>query len=204
MPTSNTEQRLPSSTVADAGRKQRPQFPSLTSHLGPWIMVLDRSWHARGGPMFVAPGGPMLLPGDTSCDRGATIAHLCRPSVPRRQVPLFHASACDKLTPPLHRAPPRPHAGRSLAEGAPSRGAFVLGLTPCPSFDAITNPFDASAVLHTRSSSRRTPDPLVAGRSRSRFPPRLLTDMTLRRFGLSACTANPEGLPPSLGEHGSC
>jgi hypothetical protein len=27
--------------------------------------------------------------------------------------------------------------------------------------------------------------------------------MTLRRFGISACTANPEGLPPSLIEHGS-
>jgi len=36
------------------------------------------------------------------------------------------------------------------------------------------------------------------------FPPRLLTDMTLRRFGLSACTANPEDLPPSLAQHGSC
>ena len=28
--------------------------------------------------------------------------------------------------------------------------------------------------------------------------------MTLRRFGLSACTANPEDLPPSLAQHGSC
>jgi hypothetical protein len=46
-----------------------------------------------------------------------------------------------------------------------------------------------------RSSSRRVPDPLTAGLSRSRFPPRLLTDMTLRRFGNSACTANPEDLP---------
>jgi len=28
--------------------------------------------------------------------------------------------------------------------------------------------------------------------------------MTLRRFGISACTANPEGLPPALAQHGSC
>src|SRR5215210_8632832 len=28
--------------------------------------------------------------------------------------------------------------------------------------------------------------------------------MTLRRFGISACTANPEGRPPSLAQHGSC
>jgi len=36
--------------------------------------------------------------------------------------------------------------------------------------------------------------PADSGLFRSRFPPRLLTGMTLRRFGLSACTANPEGL----------
>jgi len=47
------------------------------------------------------------------------------------------------------------------------------------------------------------PDPLIAGLLRSRFPPRLLTGMTLRWFGISACTANPEGLPPSLAQHGS-
>jgi len=43
-----------------------------------------------------------------------------------------------------------------------------------------------------------------ASLSRSRSPPRLLTDMTLRRFEISACTATPEDLPPSLAQHGSC
>src|SRR5450759_1813001 len=64
--------------------------------------------------------------------------------------------------------------------------------------------YDASAVVHTCSSFRRLPDSLVASLFHSRFPPRLLTGMTLRQFGISACTANPEGLPPSLAQHGSC
>ena len=38
--------------------------------------------------------------------------------------------------------------------------------------------FDASAVVHTCSSSRRIPDPLVAGLFRNRSPPRLLTGDT--------------------------
>jgi hypothetical protein len=64
-------------------------------------------------------------------------------------------------------------------------------------------PFDASAAVHTSSSSRHSPDPLKAGRFSSRFPPRLLTDMTLQWFGISACTAPPEDLPPSRAQHGS-
>jgi hypothetical protein len=82
------------------------------------------------------------------------------------------------------------------------RRALVPGLGTDPGFDAIVKAFDASSVVHSRSSSRRSPDPLIAGLLHSRFPPRLLTDMTLRRFGLSACTANPEGQPPSLAQHG--
>ena len=128
-----------------------------------------------------------------------------RTAVSGRQVLLFHASARDELTPPLHRAPPGQHAGRPLAEGTrPQAHAFVPGVLRSPGFDAIVPPIDASAVVHTRSSSRRIPDPLITSRFRSRFPPRLLTDMTLRRFGISACTANPEDLPPSLAQHGSC
>jgi len=83
-----------------------------------------------------------------------------------------------------------------------TRRAFVPGLNTHPGFDAVVQDFDASAVVHTCSSSHRSPDPLTAGLFPSRFPPRLLTDMTLRRFGLSARTANPEDLPPSLAQHG--
>ena len=42
-----------------------------------------------------------------------------RPSLSGRQVLLFHASACDELTPPIHRAPPGPHTGSSPTEGPP-------------------------------------------------------------------------------------
>ena len=66
-----------------------------------------------------------------------------------------------------------------------------------------TEPFDASAVVHTRSSSRYTANSLVASLFRSRFPLQLLTEMTLRCFGISACSANAEGLPPSLTQHES-
>jgi hypothetical protein len=59
-------------------------------------------------------------------------------------------------------------------------------------------------VVHTCSSSRRSPDPLIASLLRSRFPP-----LALDRHDTAAVwdlrrTANPEGLPPSLAQHGSC
>ncbi len=86
----------------------------------------------------------------------------------------------------------------------PKGGALVPRRDSCLGFDVVVHIFDASAVVYTGSSSRRSPDPLVASLLRSRFPPRLFTGMTLRWFGISACTANPEGLPPSLTQHGSC
>jgi len=94
--------------------------------------------------------------GPPSRNRG----HLPRPSLSGRQVLLFHASACSELTPPLHRAPPGQHAGHPLAEGTPPRRAFVPGALHPPGFDAIAPPIDASAVVHTCSSSRHPPDPL--------------------------------------------
>jgi hypothetical protein len=142
--------------------------------------------------------------GPPSRSQRADLTHLDWPSVSRRQVLLFHASACDELTPPIRRTPPGPHAGSSPAEGPRRRALLCPGICGPPGFGVINKPFDASAVVHTRSSSRRLPDPLMAGRFRSRFPPRLLTGMTLRRFGTSACTAIPEDLPPSLAQHGSC
>ena len=142
-------------------------------------------------------GSPSRRPGSRQ--------HPCNRSfVSRRQILLFHARACNELTPPLHRTPPGPRAGSSLAPDTPEGRALVPRRDSCPGFDVVVHIFDASAVVYTCSSSRRSPDPLVASLLRSRFPPRLLTGMTLRWFGISACTANPEGLPPSLTQHGSC
>ena len=80
---------------------------------------------------------------------------------------------------------------------------FVPGTLYLPGFDAIVPPIDASAVVHTCSSSRRTPDPLTAAFSATLTTP-ALNRRSLRWFGLPACTANPEDLPPSLAQHGSC
>ena len=116
---------------------------------------------------------------------------------------MFRTKACNELTPPLHRTPPGPQAGRSLVSVTPNGRDLFPGHAVIPGFDAIMNFYGASAVVYTCSSFRRLPDPLIAGLFPSRFPPRLLTGMTLGRFGISACTANPEGLPPSLAQHGS-
>src|SRR6476661_1446561 len=82
--------------------------------------------------------------------------------------------------------PPGRHAGRLLAHSTPpgsdapsSRGHLTTPVS-MPSFYS----FDASAVVHTRSSSRRPPDPLTAGLQPQRSPPRLLTDAACG--GLSA------------------
>ena len=112
--------------------------------------------------------------GPPSRSQQGTVAPPAWPSLSGRQVLLFHASAHDELTPPLHRAPPGQHAGRPLAEGTHPR-AFVPGIRRSPGFDAIVPPIDASAVVHARSSSRHPPDPLTAGLLPQRSPPRLLT-----------------------------
>ena len=57
----------------------------------------------------------------------------------------------------------------------PVERAFVPGVRSTPSFGAIVPSVDASAVVHTCSSSRRTPDPLIAGLLPQRSPRRLLT-----------------------------
>ena len=102
------------------------------------------------------------------------------------------------LTPSTTRATRRPPSGYTT----PNRVMLSQGYTPTP-VAMLSLFYDASAVVQPCSSSRRTPDPLIASRFRDRFPPRLLTGMTSRRFGLPACTANPEDLPPSLAQHGS-
>ena len=126
-----------------------------------------------------------------------------RPSLSGRQVLLFHASACDELTPPIHRTPPGPHTGSSPTEGPPRR-AFVPGPPTDPSFDAIVISFRCVSSgshmfvfsSHTRPAHRET--------STAALTTPALDRRSLRWFGISACTATPEDLPPSLAQHGSC
>ena len=97
------------------------------------------------------------------------------PSLSGRQVLLFHASACDELTPPIHRAPPGPHTASSPTEDPPQR-AFVPGPPTDPSFDAIVVSFRCvSSGSHTFVFSSHT-RPATARRHPQRSPPRLLTD----------------------------
>ena len=125
------------------------------------------------------------------------------PSLSGRQVLLFHASACDELTPPIHRAPPGPHTGSSPTEDPPRR-AFVLGSPTDPSFDAIVVSFrcvSSGSHMFVFSSHTR---PAHSETSTATLTTPALDRRSLRWFGISACTATPEDLPPSLAQHGSC
>ena len=126
-----------------------------------------------------------------------------RPSLSGRQVLLFHASACDELTPPIHRTPPGPHTGSSPTEGPPRR-AFVPGPPTDPSFDAIVISFrcvSSGSHMFVFSSHTR---PAHSETSTAALTTPALDRRSLRWFGISACTATPEDLPPSLAQHGSC
>ena len=126
-----------------------------------------------------------------------------RPSLSGRQVLLFHASACDELTPPIHRAPSGPHTGSSPTEGPPRR-AFVPGPPTDPSFDAIVVSFrcvSSGSHMFVFSSHTR---PANSETSTAALTTPALDRRSLRWFGISACTATPEDLPPSLAQHGSC
>ena len=126
-----------------------------------------------------------------------------RPSLSGRQVLLFHASACDELTPPIHRAPSGPHTGSSPTEGPPWR-AFVPGPPTDPGFDAIVVSFRCvSSGSHMFVFSSHT-CPANSETSPAALTTPALDRRSLRWFGISACTATPEDLPPSLAQHGSC
>ena len=63
------------------------------------------------------------------------------------------------------------------------RRAHVPRVQRSLGFDATVRTLDASAVIHTCSSSRRSPDPLVAGLLPQRSPPRLLTSAACGGLG---------------------
>ena len=126
-----------------------------------------------------------------------------QPSLSQRQVLLFHASACDELTPPIHRTPPGPHTGNPPTEDPPQR-AFVPGPPTDPSFDAIVVSFrcvSSGSHMFVFSSHTR---PAHSETSTAALTTPALDRRSLRWFGISACTATPEDLPPSLAQHRSC
>ena len=128
---------------------------------------------------------------------------LRRPSLSQRQVLLFCASACDELTPPIHRAPPGPHTASSPTEGPPRR-AFVPGPPTDPSFDAIVVSFrcvSSGSHMFVFSSHTR---PAHSETSTAALTTPALDRRSLRWFGISAPTATPQDPPPSLAQHGSC
>ena len=110
--------------------------PSLRPHYRTLIATTGRSAPVpRIGtlPLTVTAAWGLPLAG-----RAAEQAHMTAESVTGRQVLLFHASAYDELTPPIHRTPPGQHAGRLLAHGTPPVGrAFIPGTPDNPGFDAI-------------------------------------------------------------------
>ena len=126
-----------------------------------------------------------------------------QPSLSGRQVLLFCASACDELTPPIHRTPPGPHTGSPPTEGPPWR-AFVPGPPTDPGFDAIVVSFRCVSSgshmfvfsSHTRPAHRETSTAALTTPALNRRSPRW--------FAISAPTATPQDPPPSLAQHGSC
>ena len=148
----------PGLTLVCTAPSLQPHYRTFTTTTGrpapvPRLGTLPLTVSTACGPPFRGPG------------------NFPWPSLSGRQVLLFHASACDELTPPLHRAPPGQHAGRPLAEGTPAGAPLSREFCASPGFDAIVPPIDASAVVHTRSSSRRPPDPLTAGLFRNAHHP---------------------------------
>ena len=166
----------------------RPHYRALTATTG------------RSAP--VPRIGTLALAVSAACG-SPSCGQLRRPSLSGRQVLLFHASACDELTPPIHRAPPGPHTGSSPTEGPPQR-AFVPGPPTDPSFDAIVVSFrcvSSGSHMFVFSSHTR---PANSETSTAALTTPALARRSLRWFGISACTATPEDLPPSLAQHGSC
>ena len=117
--------------------------------------------------------------GPPSRGQRGSLAPLTWPPISGRQVLLFHASAHDELTPPLHRAPPGQHAGHPLAEGTPARRAFVPGTLYLPGFGAIAPPGGTSCRLACRAAWARARRRRCVGRRR--WPPRLWRPQGPRR-----------------------
>ena len=153
--------------------------PSLGPHYRAFIATTGRS--APVPRIGTLPCGVCHLRSSLSTTRGPTSPHSTgRPYRGDR----FSCSMPGPATSSRHLYTGH-HQGHIQAApwlGTPATARRCPG-NSSPRFRCHHWSFDASAVVHTRSSSRRLPDPLVAGLFRSRFPPRLLTGMTLRGLG---------------------
>ncbi len=109
--------------------------------------------------------------------------------VPCQRLRRAHATYTPDTAGPARRPPPGSGHTRM---GVPSSRGHLTTPVSMPSFYS----FDASAVVHTCSSSRRTPDPLTAGLLPQRSPPRLLTDAACG--GLSSPLHGEPGGPTSI------
>ena len=104
--------------------------PSLQPHYRTFTATTSRP--APVPRLGTLPLAVSAARGPPSRGQQGTFTLLTWPSLSGRQVLLFRASARDELTPPLHRAPPGQHAGRSPAEGTPLQRAFVPGAMRSP------------------------------------------------------------------------
>ena len=143
------------------------------------------------GSSLLRPGG-QLHPFRLAVTIGATGS-----PVPCQRLQRAHAT----YTPGTTRATRRPLPGsRARLQGEPlSRDTphVPVSMPPCKCFDA-------SAVVHTCSSPSSPTCPAVDGTFTATLTTPALDRRSLRWFGISACTATPEGPPPSLAQHASC
>jgi hypothetical protein len=95
------------------------------------------------------------------------------------------------------------YAGHHLASRqVPAR--LVPGSSTHPGFDAVSTCFDTSTVVHSRSSSRRSPDPILVGPCPQRSPPRLLTDAACGGLTPPPAGRRRRATPPSLAQLRTC
>jgi hypothetical protein len=154
--------------------KKRPiTGPSPLLRAGPPLCLVSVLCPSRFPPLGVLPpAGPVAAQAHPHQDGHKTTGS---------PVPCQRLRARATYTPDTAKTARRPPPGPGHATNdAPSSRGYLTTPVSMPSFYS----FDASAVVHTRSSSRRTPDPLTAGLFPQRSPPRLLTDAACG--GLSA------------------
>src|SRR4051794_13069896 len=167
--------------------------PSSLLRTGPPLCPASVLCHSRPSPLVVLPlvtGRPTSpIPGQHYRDDRFSCS-LPAPATSSRHLYTGHHQGHTQAAPQL-RAHPEKHA---FVPDHPTRSGF----------DAIVVCFDASAVVHTRSSSRRTPAPLPAGLLPQRSPPRLLTDAACGGLGSPPARRTRRAPPPSLVQHASC